>query len=105
MRCASTHLDGASLYDVTLGQTFARLLRHKHHVEIRDAYVHVCPPLAQELARSRHRRVVDPPSLQFFWYLPIVLRATASNAGESRAGPFSAGTATRGPGVASYPAT
>ena len=28
-------------------------------MEIRDAYVHVCPPLAQELARSRHRRVVD----------------------------------------------
>ena len=30
-----------------------KLLRHTHHVESRDAYVHVSPPLAQELARSR----------------------------------------------------
>ena len=33
-----------------------KLLRHTHHVEGRDAYVHVSPPLAQELAQSHHRR-------------------------------------------------
>ena len=31
-----------------------KLLRHTHHVESRDANVHVSPPLAQDLVQSRH---------------------------------------------------